>query len=522
VAEQILKLPDGREVPLSEVQRWLWTPGPGPFALPYIYLKHSQRLMWEILNAPSMPRLAMPFLKWARRTGKTSCEVMDFEVYARTHPESIIRFAGPTQKQVISTIIPIWNKLLRDCPPDLRAKEKIREGCWVWPNGSRLYIAGTDDQSDVDKLRGPEAHRIYVDELGFHRCDLEELIDHVLSPQLNTTGGIMVLSTTPPKSNTHPSRIFIRRAQQFDDEFGRDFMFEKNILQGMEDGKNDPQPLFTPKDVRKFCKRMNPGADATEIDLILAGKLPGSIGWRREYMVELVTDDRIRVCPDFREAEHVKPIVGKVPYATHYVLVDQGHAEDYFAALFCSHSFLEGKLYIEAEWQARRRSTDQIISALRTQEELLWGGDGEVRRSAAYDPRGGQQVTDMNKAGYRIAMASKSSGDIRVRADRVTVAVRSGMVQVSPNCRHLIAQMRDGIFEVSDSGKNEDYQRTDEEGHLDHFEALGSGTSVIDWRKNAMPVGTYVSPDFFTRGDRPQNISETAKTFQSIFREARA
>jgi hypothetical protein len=464
-----LTLSDGREIDREAMIRWAWTHG----ILKYKMHSGQLSLDAEIQRLEGQKNRARPMLLWPRQTGKTTWEVTSFEEFARQNPGSIQRFAGPTQKQVVSTILPIWRLVAQDCPKDLRVSYSQREGCYVWPNGSRLFVAGTRTQDDVDRLRGPFSHRTYVDEMAFHQCDLDDLVNNVLSPQLNSTGGLLVQSTTPPISMVHSSVPFIRKAEQE----GMAFTMDYNLC-----------PLYTPEEVRRTCSLANPNEDEAGVAAILAGTKQGSPRWRREYLCELVPDQRLMVVPDFDIKKHVTFAHSSDAHTMRFVFIDQGGTVDFFAALFCEYDWRLHTLVVLADYQCKRTSTDTIAKALIAKEKMLgWlppGGASTARRFAN-DPRGGQQVIDLRERNYYVVRGHKSKGP-EAEADRLSVALREGRVIVHARCEDLIAQLRYGIWDIHEKTGRADYLRTPELGHLDALSALGSGLTQVPWR-NAPP-----------------------------------
>lgn len=65
-------------------------------------------------------------------------------------------------------------------------------------NGSKIFLAGAETSSDVERLRGMQFDLVIVDECkSFHPRIFEEFLDDVMSPALLDRGGTMLLVGTP-------------------------------------------------------------------------------------------------------------------------------------------------------------------------------------------------------------------------------------------------------------------------------------------------------------------------------------
>lgn len=143
-----------------------------------------------------------------RRWGK-STTVFTY-IFERCHHEKIIvRAGGVTQKafrDIFSTIMDsVYEKA-----PTMAPKYDHDEGCYKYPNGSKIFLFGMADKAEADKGRGALAHIIYCDEYGFWAYKAKYMLTSVLSPQVDTTDGQIIITSTPPErsySRLHSSNI---------------------------------------------------------------------------------------------------------------------------------------------------------------------------------------------------------------------------------------------------------------------------------------------------------------------------
>lgn len=445
----------------------------------------------------------------SRRYGKTFEKLVLAVETAIQNPDCVVRFAFPAKEQGKSVIEPNIRRILASCPPDkeLLPVVKLDNGGFVeFANKSRIYLAGTDDKDQRERLRGMEAILIIVDEGGSHK-ELEYVVDDILSPQVDTGGGKLILVSTPPKSMDHAFVGYWTTARR------NGTLVVRTIKQNT---------FYSRETLLNICAKANKhiAHDQNLVELVLDGKIEGSPTWEREYMCRMVTDKRLRVCPDFvsttdteLETVHVKAFEPP-KHCTRYVFIDQGHATDYFAAVFASHVFGPGggTLYVEDAWQDRRKPTDHIVEELKKVERRLgWVG----ARRFSNDPRGDQQRADMRARGYHVVRAAKSEG-AEAEADRLNLAVRAQKVVIHPRCSELIAQMRDGIWKETATGKA-DFERGETLGHLDALAALAMGIRCVDWRLNMHPPETFDFDNWIVPKGMLRPMSETQAAMRSAF-----
>jgi tRNA(Met) C34 N-acetyltransferase TmcA len=99
----------------------------------------------------------------ARRLGKSYALCVIADEFARKEPNTQIKYAAPTAKAVRKIIKPHFKKIWADCPADLKPKWSSAEQCFIYPNGSEIHVAGTD-QGNAENLRGTEAKLAIIDE----------------------------------------------------------------------------------------------------------------------------------------------------------------------------------------------------------------------------------------------------------------------------------------------------------------------------------------------------------------------
>jgi hypothetical protein len=71
------------------------------------------------------------------------------------------------------------------------------ELCLTMPNGSRVYLSGASDESEIEKFRGLALGIVLIDEAQSFPLYIEKLVDEVLAPALMDFAGQLVLVGTP-------------------------------------------------------------------------------------------------------------------------------------------------------------------------------------------------------------------------------------------------------------------------------------------------------------------------------------
>ncbi|MHA1670942.1 MAG: terminase large subunit domain-containing protein, partial [Promethearchaeota archaeon] len=218
-------------------------------------------------------------------------------------PKAVVKYACPTKSQVeeiITDIIP--NFILNDCPEHLKPVWHEQKKHYLFPNGSKIQIAGTDKDKG-NKLRGGRAHLCIVDEAQDHNY-LSYVINFVLLPTTLTTHGSVVLCGTPnPLQPQH--------------EFHTDYI---STHEG--EGK---LIKFTIYDSPLYDERGEDLIKELEQQYRHRGGLK-SAEFLSEYMCEIAIDKEAMVIPEFTKEieEIIVKEVERPPFYDAYVGLDIG------------------------------------------------------------------------------------------------------------------------------------------------------------------------------------------------------
>lgn len=411
-------------------------------------------------------------------------------------PGAIIRYAAKTKDSAAGILLPNLELLLATCPPELRPWPSSTAGCLEFHNGSRLWWAGTDNQS-FDRLRGPRSHLILLDEAAFYDAEDFEKIEAALLPSLQTTGGCVLYLSTPPESPGHP--------------------FKARYTAARARGRGQHATIWdNPRRSKAWIERFLRG-EAARLGLTYEAFLETTY-YRREFLAEFVLEESRAAVPCWDEKmKEARVIARERPkFFDGYVSVDWGGYErDPDAALFCWFDFSRQVLYVEVEFEGRKNELDTLADAWRKIESDLWGVDkfdgtlsgatdwedipawlvGRLHAKAPRQPylRVGDHddklmATLASKYGYAVLPAAKHNKHVEM--DLLNTRIRKGNVEIHPRCVRLIEQLSTTVW----NKHRTEWERTPKD-HGDLVDCLLYAVRSVRWHRDCRPE--VKNPDVF-------------------------
>lgn len=352
-------------------------------------------------------------------------------------PNAQVRYAAPTAKALRKIVQPNLRKVLADCPVGLRPKWSTLEQEYRFPNGSTLAIAGCDAQRYED-LRGTESDEIYMDEVGFID-DLDYILNDVLMPQVQHTGGKVILVSTPARSPSHPSvKLALRHMQA-----GR--YFSCTVWDG---------PRQTREQKEAFFKTI---ASGEPLESFYQTSM-----FRREYMAEFVVDEERAVIPEWTKKRQLE-LVREVPMPDRYdayVGIDLGW-RDGSAFVLGYWDFKSACLVITDEHLAFRTPIDQFQEKCLSIEQNRLGTKTPIR---VIDHES-LVIAELNRRKYYVREAVKRDKELSINLLRELI--RDGKFVLHPRCKQLNAQLTGTVW----NQQRTSFER-DANGHGDLLDAL--------------------------------------------------
>lgn len=406
----------------------------------------------------------------SRQFGKSySLCVLALEECLRTR-QAQVKYCAQDQKNARSIVFPQMERLLEDCPPDLRPQFRSQDGIYYFPhNGSRITIAGAD-RDNIRKLRGQQAHLALVDEGGFV-ADLEQVVLNVLLPQTTTTQGRLIIGTTPPDSAGHYSAHLAQLCKSRG-AYAKFDIWENKLL-----SEDDKQEIL----------REYGGQTSTR--------------FRREYLCEFVTDSANAVVPEWNDAAEAECVmdIQRPEYFDAYTTMDGGF-RDSTGVLFGHADYLQQLLVIEDEWMAPGQLSSDIAREVGSRESALWGGtpclwtdrekkyritDARHVRTMDVDPRLAAEFLHTHGMQWNTIEKVQVNGDRFLQASVAAVndAIRQRRLVIKPNCKTLIRQLHNATWDTS----RRKFKRDPIDFHFDLVAALVYKLRVVDFTHNPFP-----------------------------------
>ncbi len=418
-------------------------------------------------------------LDCSRRLGKTTMMLIDSLSFAMTRDKSVIGFLAPEQKQIRSIIEPIMREILSDCPDDLKPTFREKDSVYIFHNGSRIQLAGTDG-GHSESLRGMAMRRCYIDEAG--SCDdLDYIVDSIIRPQTIDNRGKILIGSTPPVTPDHP--------------------FDRLCEQAKLDGTYIHRDIYANTSL---------DADTIEIYKKESGGEKTST-WQREYLARHVIETRRAILPEFQAVREA--ICLEHPRPRHFypiVSMDVGF-RDKTAILFGYVDFKSAKLVIEREIVANGLRTDEIGTGVKEMEAGLWGGMKVYARYSDVDLRLIHDLISLHSLNF--IPTDKEEKDTQINELRVKLS--EGKILINPACTNLIYQCATGVWNKTHTG----FERSEIGGHCDAIDALLYMMRNAPWHSNPYPAMEGVDIHTHYIYDEPrQNRDESLKALSQAFK----
>ena len=435
--------------------------------------------------------------KIARQRGKSYAALLYAWSLCCGKPGTVVRYAALTGKSAREIIEPTMAAIGDMLPKRHRPTAKSDTGKFLHENGSYISWAGTDNEQ-FDRLRGPFCHLIILDESAFYSS--LERVESALLPQLTTTGGKVLLLSSPPLTPAHTFETRYNSARA------------AGLSQHATIHDN---PRLGPAGVLRIAE-----GEAKRLGLTLE-ELYASTYWRREYLAETVTETSRAVVPAWtpaRAATLVKAIARPKQFDA-YTGADWGIRPDPKGTLFCWYTKQHG-LHVERELLAHDCELASWVSQAKPIEAELWGvkaWDGTligaqawsknidsipyylsevIRKHAPRQPylRIGDNDSEVLASlvlSHGYAIVPTRTHDKHLRVDKLNELLVSGRITIDPSCRHLISQLYETLW---NKGRT-DWERVNGH-HGDLVSALIMLANGVQWDRdpNPAPVNYETSP----------------------------
>lgn len=420
------------------------------------------------------------FLLCSRRTGKTYYLLCRLFEHAIRNPGSRLLYLAPFASDASLIANDLAAKILEDCPDDLKPEftAQAKEFRFRRPGraDSIVRLKGVNNEH-ARQLRGGAADEIVIDECAL-MDNLHNIVTSVCMPMTLTTGGRILLATTPPETPGHDS------AKIYEELAGVDAAIKFTI-------RDTPHV----EEEEKARTLLELGEDPDDVPGILAGtQPPKTTAAQREYFCEFVTDASMAVVPEFTKAAQAE-VIRETPrpeYFDAYVSMDPG-MKDRTGVLFAHYDFVNAKIVIEDELLLDHPGTPDMAAGIRAKETTLWcGGDANrefepFRRVLDSSGDGGLRLIADLKRGYRLQFSPARKDDSLAAIHLMRQSVASRELVIHPRCKHLIRQLHNAVW----NNRATDFARAgerSEDGHYDLVAALKYLIRSVDRSRNPYPA----------------------------------
>ena len=440
-------------------------------------LKGSQKL---IEDAFSKVKGKLFVCNCSRRFGKSFWAAKKCLERALGGPNQKIKFASAFANDLEEIIIPAFNFLLEDCPPEILPEWQVSRKKFIFKNGSEIQLIGLD--RNPNGPRGQFCDLFIFEEAGFINR-LDYLYSAVVIPMFKGRPNAMaIMISTPPISPAHPFQIFCKKSER--------------------------EGAYA-----KFTIYEDPEIEQYEIDELKAECLTES-DWLREFMVEFVIDSNLGIVPEWKKEnvqDYNKDEYWK--YYHKYVSMDLG-VRDKTAALFAVYDFLEAKLFIldEMVMAGPEMTTDKLAVAIANKEKESFGGAEVYRRVA--DNNNLLLLQDLTTL-HGLTFSPTTKGSLEAMINRLRLWVKQGKIVISPKCTELIGCLETGIWKKN----RKEFDRSPLYGHFDALAGLMYLVRNVRENVNPIPALYNLSQDSHFIEEKEnyettQNISMIKKMFR--------
>lgn len=437
----------------------------------------------------------------ARRLGKTWLLCTLALEQGLRHPNSVIKFIFPKAKDAKTNIRPLIRMITEDCPKDIKPDWKEADKMFMFPNGSIIQMAGSDNQN-AESIRGGFAHLCFFDEVGF-ADDVKYIVRSILSPTIKTTGGKIIMASTPSRSANH--------------EFITTYMIPYMLEDRIQIYTIYDNPQFTPEIVAETIAEYPEGVN--------------DLDFQREYLCKLPDMSEKSILPSFN-MDAIKRIVTdeiEIPvFCDKYVSLDPG-GTDLTAVLFGYYDYMAATLVVIDEIIVDGTTNTAILAELIKEKEALhWTNPIDKTQEAPY-----KRVSDVNNAILLTDLMKlhglvfqKTKKDKKIAAiNSLDVTIMQDRIRIHPRCKTLIYHMRAAEWNKSET---EFKQLKDSAtgkvrgGHCDALDALIYMHRNIVKSRNPFPsnYGAMSGSNVFTTLHKPITQTGTvASIFEQIFKK---
>ncbi len=394
----------------------------------------------------------------SRRLGKSFCLCVIAIETCLKNPNALVKYCCAKQTDATKIIRPLIREIITSCPKELRPIFKVSERSWVFPNGSRIELAGLDG-GHAESMRGGSTDVAIIDEAGLV-TDLKYIIRSILLPTTTTTQGKIILASTPPKTSAHP--------------FITEYVNKARIQGNLVTKTIYDNPLIDKDELEKIKEEYG-GVD--------------SIEFQREFLCRVLISEEHAVVPEFTYSlkEKIVKEWERAPFYDCYVAMDLG-VKDFTVVLFAWYDFRASKLIIEDEFciNGQKFNTTALAQGIKTKESDNFTDKLSGEQRLPYLRVSDNSLTVINDLwqlhGLRFLATAKTDADAAL--NNMRVLLQNERIIINPRCKTLINHLESAIWNKNKSSMD----RSVEGGHFDAVDSLKYLVRNVQLNKNPYPA----------------------------------
>lgn len=438
-----------------------------------------------------------------RQRGKSLWALSILDTAARKYSKERVRWTGLTIDTARNIVGQAGEDYWLTCPEALKPKRSGDD--YVYPNGSTLFVVGTDAQT-FRRARGMARIAVDVrDECGFYQEF--QAVNSALTPGTQVPGpskksGRVLYSSTPSESPAHASNTVIRIHQARLAYICETFFQNPRV---------DPEVIIQQQMAETGLSR----------DQLLA-----STSFRREFLGELILEETLAAIPRWEQKRgldktkhELVAILPRPEYFNAYVALDLGGHVDPHMALFAIFDPATGVLYVEDELElaSAKFTIAEFASAIKEKERDLYGlnaWDGTLAGADQWQKQFGLLPEYMRAAvsksapkqpllrvgdndnlalntlmqDHKLAVVPSQKHDKVLHVDAFNNRVGRGQFMVHPRCTRLLTQLSTTTWNKARTS----WERTS----IDHGDAIDCAVFLernVFWTYDGRPA-PYVDP----------------------------
>lgn len=351
----------------------------------------------------------------ARQSGKSYTMCCIGTEYCVKNPNVTVVLLFPKKKDAAGVARDHMRKILEDCPPHLKPEYMVADKMFVFPNGSKILMAGTDGGS-AESIRGKTVHLILMDEAGFHDYnDFQYIVTSILFPTMTTTDGRIIMASTPSKQIDHPYMT------------------------------NYVEPMRASGELVEFDVYSNPLIGKEKIEQI-ADNYPLGFedpDFQREYLLQTEVSGDLMVIPEWFKVKDDVVKASEMPvYYDYYVSCDPS-VVDGTGIIFAYYDYVRKVLVVYDEAFLGGEGTDsltteEIADCIIRKERMHFTNKftGEQQKPALriMDDNMPLLVNDLQEK-HDISFVKTKKTDKQDKINKVRMMMRRGELEIHPRCK---------------------------------------------------------------------------------------